>query len=254
MFSAMDKDGSGSISKLELKNSLSHINYPEPEWADLSAAILKVLGVPQVRPGEDSQKLFNFLDVDGDGEVTPEEWAECLGSIMGGGKAQGSDKIPTPLLPLVFEISASNVDKPSLSKGQIHDRVSSQFVSSGRPVVITAAPRFIEKARLFPNCTFIVGADTVKRMLNKKYYSDSSEELIAAIAEIAHLGCRFLVGGREVDGKFLTLADVLKASSIPTSLHRAFIGLSSDQFRVDISSSEIRGRSADLSAGERPER
>ena len=106
--------------------------------------------------------------------------------------------------------------------------------------MVTCAPLFIDKARLFPNCTFIVGADTVTRLLDKKYYSGCSSELVASITEIANLGCKFVVGGRQVGGQFLTLPGILEASELPASLHGMFIGLSPEQFRVDLSSSEIR--------------
>ena len=44
-------------------------------------------------------------------------------------------------------------------------------------------------------------------------------EMVAALAQILHLGCSFIVGGRaEADGHFLTLEDVLKESGLPDSM------------------------------------
>ena len=68
----------------------------------------------------------------------------------------------------------------------------------------------IPQARLFPGCTFVVGSDTIKRILDKKYYGGTDLGMVAAVAEIAALGCKFLVAGRLVnlDGEkeqFLTL-------------------------------------------------
>lgn len=43
--------------------------------------------------------------------------------------------------------------------------------------------------------------------------------MVAALAEIGHLGCSFIVGGREdMDGRFLTLEGVLDKSGLPASL------------------------------------
>ena len=73
--------------------------------------------------------------------------------------------------------------------------------------------------------------------------------MVAAVAKIAALGCRFLVAGRLVkmdndEEVFLTLDGILATSALPPSLRGMFIGLSSDEFRVDLSSSQIRAQMA----------
>lgn len=74
-------------------------------------------------------------------------------------------------------------------------------------VLMTNAPTFVQKARLFPGCSFIVGYDTGNirltrkidslaiRILNKKYYMDSEEGVLEALRELSQLNCRFIVGG-----------------------------------------------------------
>lgn len=43
--------------------------------------------------------------------------------------------------------------------------------------------------------------------------------MVSALAEIRHLGCSFIVGGREdAGGRFLTLEGVLENSGLPESL------------------------------------
>ena len=43
--------------------------------------------------------------------------------------------------------------------------------------------------------------------------------MVAALAEIRHLGCSFIVGGREDgEGVFLTLDGVLERSGLPESI------------------------------------
>ena len=47
-------------------------------------------------------------------------------------------------------------------------------------MAVTCAPLFIDKARLFPGCTFVVGSDTIKRILDKKYYGGT--DLVRGVA------------------------------------------------------------------------
>src|SRR4029453_17081115 len=64
--------------------------------------------------------------------------------------------------PVVFELSVTNVDKPSLRVAEVRRRLR-QF--EWRYVVeLTRAPTFGEKARLFPGATFVVGSDTAERI------------------------------------------------------------------------------------------
>ena len=43
--------------------------------------------------------------------------------------------------------------------------------------------------------------------------------MVSALAEIRHLGCSFIVGGREdAGGRFLTLEGVMEKSGLPESL------------------------------------
>ena len=63
----------------------------------------------------------------------------------------------------VFELSAFNVDKPPLPVNVILERIN-QF-SGKYSVVATNAPTFIQKARLFPGATFVVGY--VKKLAKK---------------------------------------------------------------------------------------
>ncbi|CAM9594504.1 unnamed protein product [Ectocarpus fasciculatus] len=97
------------------------------------------------------------------------------------------------------------------------------------------------QARLFPGCAFVVGADTAKRIIDPRYYGNSQVEMVSALSEIRHLGCSFIVGGREdAGGRFLTLDGVLAESGLPESLRSMFLGLDESSFREDLSSSSIR--------------
>ncbi len=137
--------------------------------------------------------------------------------------------------PIAFELSADNADKPPLPPKTILDRIA-QF--AGRwPVYVTNAPTFVEKARLFPGTTFVVGIDTAVRILHPRYYNNSNSQMITALKEIQAVGCRFLVAGRaDQQGKFHDLNTL----HIPADLQNLFISIPAEQFRHDISSTALR--------------
>ena len=140
--------------------------------------------------------------------------------------------------PVVFELSASNVDKPTLGEDAIRARAA-QF-NGKRSVVITRAPVFHRKASLMPGCTFVIGWDTATRLVDPRYYGGSESAMIAALQEIRSCSCRFLVAGRESGGLFRTIDDI----SVPADFMDMFEGIPESAFRQDLSSSELRSRSA----------
>lgn len=134
-----------------------------------------------------------------------------------------------------FELSVINADKPPLSSPEALRRIA-QF--AGRyTIYASTAPIFIEKARLFPGTTFVVGYDTAARILHPRYYGNSHEALREALREIGELGCGFLVAGRTDDnGRFAQVGDL----PIPQQFETLFAGIPDDLFRRDISSTELR--------------
>src|SRR5690349_9353833 len=72
--------------------------------------------------------------------------------------------------PLAFEISVTNVDKPPLASQTVRHRLA-QFAWKSS-VELTRAPTFLEKSRLFPKTTFVIGADTAERLVAPRYYDD----------------------------------------------------------------------------------
>jgi len=192
-------------------------------------------------------------------------------------------------IPVVFEISAINADKPPLPREEVARRVR-QFDPHTNPVLkaagltniavaITTEPLFLGKTSLFKNATFLIGSDTLARLINPKYYgppaptpavaagevtTDEERRLyeqkvyatVSMLSIVAERGCRFVVGGRaasataaaaEVDASatFDTMPAVLASASVPLPadlLGTLFVGLSEEEFRVDMSSTEIRER------------
>ena len=139
--------------------------------------------------------------------------------------------------PLAFEISVTNVDKPPLAGEMVKHRVM-QFAWQS-PVELTRAPTFVEKSRLFPSTTFVIGADTAERLVAPRYYGDDEARMLVALEEIASSGGSFLVAVRiDAAGRVRALNDI----PVPRRYADLFTEIPEHRFRLDISSSEIRAR------------
>jgi hypothetical protein len=143
--------------------------------------------------------------------------------------------------PLTFEISVTNVDKPPLAGETVRHRIT-QFAWKS-PVELTRAPTFLEKSRLFPGTTFVIGADTAERLVAPKYYGDDEARMHAALGEIGGSGGNFMVAVRvDSAGRVRGLSDI----AMPRRFADLFTEIPEDRFRFDASSSEIRARAEAL--------
>jgi Cytidylyltransferase-like len=139
--------------------------------------------------------------------------------------------------PVAFEISVTNVDKPPLAGEAVRHRLA-QFAWKS-PVELTRAPTFVEKSRLFPGTTFVIGLDTAERLFGPKYYEDDETRMHMALEEIANSGGSFLVAVRiDAAGRVRALNDI----PVPRRYADLFTEIPEHRFRVDISSSELRAR------------
>lgn len=136
---------------------------------------------------------------------------------------------------VAFELAAINVDKPPLSAETILNRIA-QF--AGRyAVMVSDAPTYLGKARLYGGATFVVGYDTAVRIFDPRYYQNSVAQMNAALHEIGERGCRFLVAGRrDADGVFHHLNEI----AISAPFAPLFQPIPEGLFRCDLSSSQLR--------------
>lgn len=137
-------------------------------------------------------------------------------------------------VPIEFEISILNVDKPPLDYAELRRRAGQFSVEEG--VWLTRAPTFEEKSRRFPGAVFVVGADTIRRIADPRYYGHDTAARDAAIARIVDRGCRFLVFARCLEGRCVELDDL----DLPPALRAICQGVPGGQFREDIASSDLR--------------
>ena len=135
--------------------------------------------------------------------------------------------------PAVMELSIANVDKPMLDFVEIETRLAGL---KEYPVLLTRAATFVEKAAVVPGATFVVGADTLARIVDERYYGGSCERRDSAVGRLAALGCRFLVFGRSVDGRFLSPSEI----NLPSQLRGMCQEVPQSEFHDDISSTELR--------------
>ncbi|HEY2839853.1 MAG TPA: hypothetical protein VGJ26_11930 [Pirellulales bacterium] len=151
--------------------------------------------------------------------------------------------------PIEWEISIANVDKPPIDYREMELR-SAQFkgeefdcgqLPKDAKLWFTWAPTFAEKSELFPHATFLVGADTIARIAEPRYYGDDMGARDTAIAAIAEHGGRFLVFGRAAEGAFQTI----DALDLPPALRAICDEVPADAFRHDISSTDLRRHAID---------
>ena len=140
--------------------------------------------------------------------------------------------------PAFMEISIWNLDKPPLDYLEMQ---AQQTALNDYPLLFSNTPSFEEKSRLFPGVTFILGLDTIVRIADPRYYDKHIEMRDQAIANMTARGNRFLVFGRLRDGRFETLNEV----KIPSALRAICTAIPEADYRVDVSSSELRQRDND---------
>ncbi|MBU93144.1 MAG: hypothetical protein CL723_00960 [Chloroflexi bacterium] len=143
-----------------------------------------------------------------------------------------SDKKPA------FEISFKNVDKPDLSLEEISKRIN-QFKTINE-LLVTNEATFLGKSILFKGADFLIGGDTLIRLFANKYYNSemNSNKIIDQFIQLKNFGTKFIVGGRTVDDKFVTVDNVF----IPEQIKEMFIGIPRKMFESGISSNKIRSK------------
>lgn len=132
-----------------------------------------------------------------------------------------------------YELSLLNVDKPPLDYLTIRQRLD-QF---DRPVWLTRLPTFVAKAARFPGAHFVVGVDTLVRIVDPRYYT-SERVMEEALRSFAARDTHFVVFGRQVDDGFVVLSDV--AQNLPESLRTRCIEISQSEFHETVSSTQLR--------------
>jgi hypothetical protein len=137
--------------------------------------------------------------------------------------------------PVIFELPLINADKAPVNVADASVRTA-QFNGRAVEIILTRAPLFNQKARLFPHSLFVIGVDTAVRLMQPRFYQGGTAGMHAALDEIRTAGCRFLVAGRLQGSRFVTLANL----DLPDGYRELFEAIPGEVFRQDISSTELR--------------
>lgn len=155
---------------------------------------------------------------------------------------------------VVLEICLDNVDKPFLDYIDVDERLSPLLTFANPPpktiplmtiprgvigVLLTRTPTFAEKAELFPDTTFVVGADTLVRIGDPKYY----EDLDKAMDRLWRAKARFLVFPRNKPegGPYIPAGGVRTIPAWGKWINIPVEPIPEAWFRgIDISSTELR--------------
>jgi hypothetical protein len=105
-------------------------------------------------------------------------------------------------------------------------------------LVVSNAARFTEKAEIFAGVTFVVGADTITRLVDLKYYSNSLKQWAVALDKFQRFDCRFLVFGRMMANKFCDSTNI----ELDPRMRALCDFVDRDQFDVNISSTQLRSQ------------
>jgi hypothetical protein len=136
---------------------------------------------------------------------------------------------------VAYELSTINVDKPPLRTFEVKERLA-QFQGDAR-VILTAASKFVDKARILPGVTFAMGVDTAQRIVDRSYY-ETDRAYLDALDDFHALGTQFLVAGRLDDGCYVELGDL----DISREWRGLFNPIPAEELRVDVSSTALRER------------
>ena len=135
---------------------------------------------------------------------------------------------------ILFEISLTNPDKDPISADEASKRVrlflqrlegeeTEEKTKTTHPrmdwgVLLTSSPLFVQKAETVAEClserggksanggrktssrtrkmTFVIGADTMVRIVDPKYYGNSRDDMLEAVRDMGNRGVHFVAGGR----------------------------------------------------------
>jgi len=138
---------------------------------------------------------------------------------------------------VALEISIQNVDKPPLDYIDLAHRLAQiRRTNPKQAIWWTQTPLFIDKAELFQGTTFVVGADTIKRFADLRFYHENVHNLHDMLRTIAFCNCRFLVFAR----KSKTGLESLETLEIPDMLRSLCDDVPPSVFTMEISSSDLR--------------
>lgn len=149
----------------------------------------------------------------------------------------------------IYELCVFNVDKPPLNKREIMKRLA-QFDC---PVILTNAPTFVEKAKMFPGVSYSIGIDTALRLIDPIYSNGDDIQMIKNLMKMGFASTEFFIASRTLSacnlGDRYDLNQILQPSDLVTlplimdkinPIIREMFQEIVDNIHKDVSSSVIR--------------
>jgi nicotinic acid mononucleotide adenylyltransferase len=128
----------------------------------------------------------------------------------------------------VFQITTNAPHKPPLSLSDMLDRL--HWLHGKRDVLfLDQGATYLEKARLFPGCTIIMGTDSLRTLLDPKW----GHEIQPMLEEMSNLYVGFLVNPRGEDN----VEEILQG--VPKEYRYMFSSMPPSPYQ-DLSSTQIR--------------
>ncbi|MDO5552578.1 MAG: hypothetical protein Q4G68_02335 [Planctomycetia bacterium] len=135
---------------------------------------------------------------------------------------------------VAFELPVRNADKPPLNYLELYARGTALLrAAPNAELWLTSCPLFLDKIKMFPKATFVLGADTFERLVMPCYYPSGFN---AAMTALAQGGARFLVFARMMNGNVRSLNQI----TVPDALRDRCSEIPASVFLDNISSTEIR--------------
>lgn len=145
-------------------------------------------------------------------------------------------------MPVDFEISLANVDKPPIDYISLKERLDSVKACmqdmgrhSAGNIYLSNSPLFADKAVLFPGSVFLIGTDTLNRLFNSNYYR-KGEDKQSLIEHFKKYNVSFLVFRRK-GADICTGIDIPDICEIVSYEHYTDDGTSSTKIRNETSCS-----------------
>lgn len=145
----------------------------------------------------------------------------------------GHFQIADSLPGTTFNITKDSPHKSPLSLAEMLQHA--KLFKGHRVLFSRNDPLYLDKARLAPGTTFVIGSDALLRMLDPKWGPDVK----AMLYEFVSLYTTFLVAPRPVNGQLLTMDSVLDSCGIDYAI-RNDLFKPVDMDPIEISSSQIR--------------
>ena len=151
-----------------------------------------------------------------------------------------------------LELCVNNADKGWIDYINLCNRIDN--IEKHFPledIIFTNTPLMHQKMQAIGNnIHFVIGMDTLIRIIDDKYY-DSRHDRAVLFHEFRQNGGKFLVYGRhlkenqvisylngKIEKQFFTLKDI----RIPLGFHEICTGVNEQDFKIDISSTELRNQ------------